>query len=85
MVVEIVFISDDDNRIKITLIKDNNIIMSVIGSIIMVDKINENFVLNIIIIIISISDIIINKNDKEFGKLIISNMTIDGSMTFIIC
>lgn len=85
IVVEIVFIFDDDNKIKITLIKDNDIIISVIGSIIVVDKTNENFVLNIIIIIINIKDIIINKIDKEFDKLIINIIIIDGRITFIIC
>lgn len=83
IVIEILLRDEDDNKIKIVLIKVNRIIIRLTESIMIADIRIVNLILNIIMTSSEIKHIITINKDKELVNIIKMSMNIDGNIIFI--
>lgn len=82
---EITYKVEDESKIKVIVIRYNNKIIKVVGSIIVIGENKETFTLNSLIMMRIIEDIIIMKMKKRFDTIIINiYIRIDGNRSFII-
>lgn len=83
IVTEISFKVEDDNRIRMILIRVSNNITSVIGSVIMLDNKIENLLLNRVMVTKVIIIVVIKKRGRGLGYNISNRVNIEGRSSFI--